>query len=55
MPSLDRRRKKWSRVVDRAILGALMTVAAVLVERRLRKVLGNAAEPEKPERTVELS
>jgi len=46
--------RRWQRRLDRAILGALMTVAAVLVERRLRKAFGKAPNDERRERTVEV-
>jgi hypothetical protein len=44
---------RFARAIDRAVLGALMTVAAVIVERRLRKVFGKS-KPAEAERTVEL-
>ena len=47
---------RFRRWLDRTVLGLLMGIAIWFVDRRLRKVLGSAADEsdEKPERTVEI-
>ena len=55
-PDAPKKPGGFRRWLDRTVLGILMGIAIWIVERRLRKVLGAAAEgPDKaPERTIEL-
>jgi hypothetical protein len=50
----SRRPGRARRYAERILLGALMSVAAFVVERRLRKALTKEPAPEEPERTAEI-
>ncbi len=46
-PKRPGRFKRW---VDRVVLGALMSIAIAIADRRLRKILGGEAEPKPKDR-----
>jgi hypothetical protein len=50
-----RRPGRTKRVLERVILGSLMSVGAYLVERRLRRALRRSGAGKRPRRTVRLS